>query len=195
MRGSADLGALSSPEVVSRAPDRARALWLAAGLLVLLALPLVFANALHEPLRGHNEEVGFALALAGAFLALVGVALRRARGWEARLVGALALAVLLAPVVWAVVVASTVPDFDAQRTLAWERLPEAPEGAPVVDAQDWPSSLREALAATAPGDASYHALPREDAIRVWDEVAKASPEEHVVVIGEGAYRFLPMAVP
>ena len=173
--------------------DRVHVLWLVGIALVLVAAPLFFANAFASQMAGYTEEVALVLILAAAVLALVGVALRRGRGWDAKAAACVAVVLVISPLAWAATFAMLAPDFDAHRTPCWERLAETPADAPVIDPARVPPAVLDAMRATAPGARGCVTIPTAEYAPFYDHVLTRAPDR--VAVADGIpFRFEPSAV-
>lgn len=162
--------------------ERPRTLWVAAALCALAALPLVFANALHGPTAGQNEEINAALFLLALGLAVAGLAVRRSlRGADAKTAAGGVALVVLGALAYVGLVLASVPDFDGVRTLEWEHLEAAPSSA--VEVGDaLPGALADELLASAPGTPGFSNLPRADYDAMWAAI-EARGGRHDVAAG------------
>lgn len=130
--------------------DRAGLLWTAAIVAAVLAVPLVFANALATPMHGRNEELGALLFLLAALLAITGAVVR---GWRTRAgkVGlALGLAVPLLMVGFVAYAIATVPRLP-YTVIEWKRMPDGTTG-PEVPASAFTAAARDALGRALSGE-------------------------------------------
>lgn len=141
-------------------------MWLVSLALVAVAAWLFYGNALSSAMRGANEEAGLGLALVALALSLWGLGLRRSvRAWDARLAlaGVAATAVVALTTLGLILTHDEPHGVAAAAAVSWERLDEAPPGAPEVTAS-LPAHTLDTLRRAVPGERGLLNLhPHEEA--------------------------------